>query len=165
MSQNPYIKPTNTACGTAYMAAMRARKQAALINQPTGRRELQNPYGSANNRFTVEDFNMRRKAEILKHHSKPRGDTQRASFVEKVNNPMTLSSAQRVLNQLNDTCSTKFDVNPTKKTVPMPGYFSDVPGSNVFLYLDPDVPLYVFNQSTIDSNSPNGGAGSAANSS
>jgi hypothetical protein len=126
----------------------RARRQ--LLNVPTFRFDLVSPYGGD---YSAFDFNMRRKAEILKYN---------ANATNTKTNNLTKS---QVFSQLVNTSnlasvnknSTKCIRDSSNQLIYRPTSDSDVPGPVILLYDDATVPLYNYatNNRSYPSQDPN----------
>lgn len=111
----------------------RARRQ--LLNVPIFRYDLVSPYGGAYSQF---DFDMRRKAEILKYNgnatnTKTNNSTKAQSFSQLVNNTKVASV---------NANSTKCVRDSSNNLIYRPTTDSDVPGPAILLYDDETIPLY-----------------------
>ena len=112
------------------------RRMLSLYNIPAPRLEIKSPY---DNGYTVEELNMRRKAEILKYTSN-RVSTQTNNMTRKEKYAYASSNYTQLkgstLAFLVDAC-----LNPLCRP-PKPTSSSDVPGPSMLLYEDASVPLY-----------------------
>jgi len=111
----------------------RARRQ--LLNVPIFRFELVSPYGGAYSKF---DFDMRRKAEVLKYNgnatnTKTNNSTKAQLFSQLVTNTQIASVNNNTTKCVRDS-SNNLIYRPTTD--------SDVPGPVILLYDDETVPLY-----------------------
>jgi hypothetical protein len=118
----------------------RARRQ--LYNAPPIRFELISPYGGAYSSF---DFNMRRKAEILKYNAnatntKTNNFTKSEKFSQIVQNTNVAS--------MNIKNTTKCVIDSSGNLILRPTSDSDVPGPIINLYDDESVPLYNYSTNT-----------------
>jgi len=105
---------------------LRERQQTFAI--PPIRIELEpSPYADG---YNQEQLNMRRKAEVLKH--------AKTSQTNKLTKAERLSMASR------KSTNTRQSVCLTNEIIYQPSWKSDVPGPTIFLYEDPNVPLYMY---------------------
>jgi len=109
-----------------------------LLNRPLARFEPINPYGSI---YTKYDFDMRRKAEILKYSSN-RSSTQTNNVTKKQQFSQIVKGNVEKLPQYQQfsaglACSNTGIYRPTSS--------SGVPGPVMYLYEDPAVTLYNYN--------------------
>ena len=106
---------------------------------PQVRFELISPYEGTN--FTQKQFNMRRKAEILKY-SGPRSAQQSNKLPKKVNLAYALSGRLNKISATQiDSCGNYFNC-ADQQGKPTPTSNSDIPGPVEYIYLDDAVPLY-----------------------
>ena len=140
----PYQRPTvetNTTTGTNQTidATCRAINELRRYNIPTivaKRFNLTSPYPQ----YTQKQLNMRRKAEILQYKStnqntKQNGTTKKQAFSYLVNNPHISASISSVINR--KVCDNNLVYVPTSSC--------DVPGPIEYLYMNPSIPLYNYN--------------------
>jgi hypothetical protein len=127
------------------------RKKQQLLNVPPPRLEIISPY--ENTTITKLQFDMRRKAEILKYEQ---GNTKTNSFTKKqlwtqvVNGnapPVSTSYSKKQSNIRTDNLVSKvLNCNNTDLPLTMPSSASDVPHDYIHgintLYLNPTIPLY-----------------------
>jgi hypothetical protein len=123
------------------------RNQLAFFHRPPPRYQPASPYF----KYTKQQLDMRRKAEILKYNaSQQNTKTNNLSKKELYallarggGNRYSNSQIQQMLN--GPTC-------PADVTKPTPTSFSDVPGPPMNLHMDPTVPLYHYvNESILNS--------------
>lgn len=108
------------------------RKLNQLFNTPFPRFNLFSVDPYLSNTYTKFDLDMRRKAEILKYDS--------ARMSTQTNN---LTKQQIYAGLVNGTIPSVLTPNqPTCTNIPTPTSSSDVPGPVMYLYENPDVPLY-----------------------
>jgi hypothetical protein len=110
------------------------RRKRQLFNTPVRIEMLNSPYGGA---YTMEQINMRRKAEILQYSpNKQSSQTNSATKTQKyaliVNAPSRLNNNKFVSG---NPC-------PSDNLIPVPTSSSDVPGPIKYLIYDEDVTLY-----------------------
>jgi len=141
---------SNNICSNpAYLNSIDQKKRFQLFNIPLVRYNnlASNPYRSVNPStgvlFTKFDLDMRRKAEILKYNSN-RMSTQTNSltkaekFVKAVSGSYKARTySQSYLNE-NTINGVLIDCPIVKK----PSTASNIPGTSILLYEDPNVPLY-----------------------
>jgi hypothetical protein len=110
------------------------RRKRQLFNSPVRIEMLDTPYGGA---YTMEQINMRRKAEILQYApNKQSSQTNSATKTQKyaliVNAPPRLNNNKVVSG---NPC-------PSDNLIPVPTSSSDVPGPIQYLIYDKNVTLY-----------------------
>lgn len=112
-------------------------KRLKQLNPPQWTRfELINPYVGG---ITKEQFDMRRKAEILKYSSKSGTSVKQLTKKEKfaLVSKINYKQSRKMNLYSNVDCS-------GDALLPVPTSSSDVPGPIMYLYEDPAVPLYNF---------------------
>jgi hypothetical protein len=115
------------------------RRQIALFNKPPTRLELAFPPRG----FTTAQFDMRRKAEILKYNStqsstKTNNLTKAQKYALVSNNNSSGGLSQYYIANADLTAP----ICPNDISLATPSYACDVPGPLVYLHYDPTVPLY-----------------------
>ena len=109
------------------------RKLIAVNNIPLPRSEIVSPYPN----FTQYQLDMRRKTEILKYKDQP---SKVKTYTKKIN----FSRIMQGLNQnIPQTTNALNCIN--NEFVPTPSYKSGIPGPNITLLKNPNVPLYNYN--------------------
>jgi hypothetical protein len=124
------------------------RRNGLVFNTPGIRYTPVNPYLSG---FTQQQLDMRRKAEILQYNKSSNGKiTKKQSWVHLVR-----GSTQRkqyssyYIRQLQEGALNPNESCPNDKYLPTSSKKSGVPGPEIILYLDPNVPLYNYNTTQI----------------
>ena len=110
------------------------RKLNMLFHVPRNREELVSPDYST---YTTEQLNMRRKVEILKYDK----NINKNNKLTKKGNYARLARGNYKQNRL--LCTNDYKI-------PVKSSGSDIPGPNIFLVEDKSVPLYNYNNTTID---------------
>ena len=125
---------TTTNVDISYNNICQIKRLQLLYNVPPPRYTPLSPYP----KYTQQQLDMRRKAEILKYtannqNSKSNGFTKSQRWSNAVNGSNRNTAAACIQNQ---------DMTPT------PTYFSDIPGPVQYLVRDTTIPLYNFNANT-----------------
>lgn len=91
--------------------------------------------------YSSYELDMRRKAEILKYNNN-NSNTKTNNLTKKQQLSYVVSrfSGGGVSAELTKKCS---EINNTK-SIPLPNYYSGVPGPITMLYYNPDIPLYKY---------------------
>lgn len=149
----------NDACNSAaYLNAIDQRKRQQLFNVPPIRYEVifnpdTNPYLTHN--FTKFDLDMRRKAEILKYAPNKRTQTNNLTRSQRWAQIVSGSYSRRTYSQSfiqeNTLPNGQLQVCPQIQT---PTSSSDVPGSNIMLYEDDNVPIYNYSKNDVYGKQP-----------
>ena len=92
------------------------------------------------NSFTQEDFNMRRKAEILQYN---KNGTNNAKVSKREQFSRVANTTKNYRG--NSNCNNTYNLQT-------PTYASDVPGPLKYLTLKPEVPLYMYAMNTLPTN-------------
>lgn len=113
------------------------RRKRQLFNNASNRVEmLDNPYGKT---YTMEEINMRRKAEILQYA--PNRQSGQTNSMTKTQKYSLLVNAPARLNNWN-VVESNADACPNENTILIPTSSSDVPGPIQYLKYDKPVTLY-----------------------
>ena len=136
------------------------RKRQQLLSFPLNRLEINSPYTNSN--LTYEQLNMKRKAQILKYNKRDTNNITSSESWSQINNqrinPMFTNRKVEVLYDKNTSSYVNF-ITPafldttlcpsSKNLIVRNSNESDVPGPNILLYDDPDVPIYMYNNNTL----------------
>jgi len=135
----------------AYQNSLILRQRFQLINNPPQRYDIaqeNNPYINFP-KYTQNDFDMRRKAEILKYsatktNTKTNNLTRSERWVQLVNGSTKRPSQSFIQTNIISQTPNSITIQscPTGTIIQTPSYSSGIPGPVTQLYLDPAVPLY-----------------------
>ena len=140
----------NICTDSAYQNAISIKKQFQLFPNPPQRYDnlLNNPY-ILYPQYSQNDFNMRRKAEILKYtatktNTKTNNLTRSERWAQLVNGSTQQPSQGFIkANTISQTSnSITIQTCPSGTILTTPSYASNIPGPVTQLYFDPNVPLY-----------------------
>jgi len=116
-------------------AAEQVRRRS-LFNKPSTRYDITSPYPQ----FSKFQLDMRRKAEVLQHNP---------NSVNNLSNNFTKKQAlARTLSGIGQTKNKR--ACPYDPFIPTPTYKSNVPGTNMNIYLDPNIPLYNYTSNVLN---------------
>jgi hypothetical protein len=140
----------NICSDTAYQNSIIVKQRFQLFNIPPQRYDnlANNPY-IKNPQYTQNDFNMRRKAEILKYsgvktNTKTNNLTKSERWAQLVKGSIQQPSQDFIRSNTISQTATAITIQtcPTGTIINTPSYASNIPGPVTQLYLDPNVPLY-----------------------
>ena len=121
------------------------RRKMQLLNIPPTRYTPTSPYPQ----FTQFQLNMRRKVEILKYSaSNTNSKTNNFTKSERWKQLVSGNYQRRTIPQYdiaNSVTNNNIIDCSSNDSIPLPTSSSGVPGPTVFLYKDPNVPLYNYN--------------------
>lgn len=120
------------------------RRQFALLSIPPTRFTPVSPYP----KYTQFQLDMRRKAEILQH-SATKSNTKTNNLTKKQEFAMLVQNRNRKLTQQEvAVAAANSNIVDCVETIYTPTSSSDVPGPVIYLYNDPNIPLYNYNISS-----------------
>ena len=135
---DPLIYMTLKDCsGTIFTLDL--RRKAALFNIPPPRLTVSSPYG----RYSKQQLDMRRKAEILRYNSTAQASqtnslTKKQSFAQLVTGKNIMGISESSLSKCSSSTIVSLSSKPTWTTA------CDVPGPPMILQFDSSIPVYNF---------------------
>jgi hypothetical protein len=143
----------NVCSDDGYVSLVNMRNRFKLFNVPPERYDnLQNsPYN--NSAITQQQLNMRRKVEILKY-SANQSNTKTNNLTKKEKWALLVNGASQRRNlsysyigeNLIPGTTNYVQTCPSGTTIYTPTYASGIPGPVMYLYEDPNVPLYMYSK-------------------
>ncbi len=137
------------------------RRRQQILSYPLNRLEISSPY--ANTSYTQTQLNMKRKAQILKYQTKDKNQITNSEnwvLLNKQTNSKTIFTNKMIESFFHKDINTyinyitppyvDYTTCPNSNTIVIQqSNKSDVPGPIIDLYDDPNVPLYMYNDSRV----------------